>query len=96
VQHKLWQVVCLLSIAATLSCGVAPSSAISSSLACPDCPIVSVERVVDGDTFDTPEGRVRLFGVDTPERGDKCFTEATDRLRELAGDSVRVESGPRS
>jgi endonuclease YncB( thermonuclease family) len=33
--------------------------------------------------------------VDTPERGDRCFTEATARFRELAGDSVRVEFGPR-
>ena len=33
---------------------------------------------------------------DTPERGERCFTEATERLRELAGDSVRVEEGPRA
>jgi endonuclease YncB( thermonuclease family) len=33
--------------------------------------------------------------VDTPERGEPCYDEATDRLRELAGDSVRVEFGPR-
>ena len=39
---------------------------------------------------------VRLFGVDTPERGEKCYKEATVRLRELAGGEVRVELGPRS
>ncbi len=39
---------------------------------------------------------VRLFGVDTPERGEKCYREATDRLRELAGGEVRVGLGPRS
>jgi endonuclease YncB( thermonuclease family) len=33
--------------------------------------------------------------VDTPERGERCFVEAADRLRRLAGDSVRVEFGPR-
>jgi micrococcal nuclease len=54
-----------------------------------------VKRVIDGDTFDSGSTRIRLFGVDTPERGDKCFNEATNRFTELAGDSVRVESGPR-
>ncbi len=35
-------------------------------------------------------------GQDTPERGEPCFEEATDRLRELAGDQVRIEFAPRS
>ncbi len=39
---------------------------------------------------------MRLFGVDTPERSEKCYREATDRLRVLAGVEVRVELGPRS
>ena len=45
--------------------------------------------------FDTSIGRVRFFGVDTPERGDKCFTEATDFTRLLVGSQVRLEDGPR-
>ncbi|MBC8279565.1 MAG: thermonuclease family protein [Chloroflexi bacterium] len=56
---------------------------------------VEVNRVIDGDTLDTSRGRVRLFGVHTPERGERCASEATDRLRSLAGDSVRLEDGPR-
>jgi endonuclease YncB( thermonuclease family) len=39
-----------------------------------------VDRVIDGDTFDSASTRIRLFGMNTPERGDACFTEATDRL----------------
>ncbi len=39
---------------------------------------------------------VRPIGVDTPERGEKCYREATSRLRELAGGEVRVELSPRS
>ena len=54
-----------------------------------------MDRVIDGDTLDTPSGRVRLFGIDTPELGEACATEATNRLSELAGDSVRLEDGPR-
>ena len=65
------------------------------TICCEDCPTLQVSRIVDGDTFHDPDGPIRLYGVDTPERGDLCFSEATDRLRELAGGSVRVETGPR-
>lgn len=64
-------------------------------LRCPDCPVLSVTRVIDGDTFVSPTGRVRLFGVDTPERGMPCFAKASRGLRQLAGRKVRVERGPR-
>lgn len=51
-----------------------------------------VVRVIDGDTIDVrvdgTEERVRYYGVDTPERGDGCFSEATDRNEELVGDAV--------
>ena len=68
---------------------------LDSPLRCGDCPAVQVVRIIDGDTLDTSRGRVRLFGVDTPERGERCATEATERLRELAGDTVRLKDGPR-
>ena len=32
---------------------------------------------------------------DTPERGQRCAAEATERMRELAGDTVRLGDGPR-
>ncbi|MCK9496228.1 MAG: thermonuclease family protein [Dehalococcoidia bacterium] len=55
---------------------------------------VEVVRVVDGDTLDVrsaqTELRVRLYGVDTPERGDACYREATDRLAALAGEHVQL------
>ena len=52
--------------------------------------------MIDGDTFESPGVRVRLFGVDTPERGEKCYGEATKRLKELTSGFVRVEAGPRA
>jgi micrococcal nuclease len=62
---------------------------------CPDCQLVEVTGTVDGDTIDTSIGRVRFFGVDTPERGEECFTEATEFTRLLVGDQVRLQDGPR-
>ena len=68
----------------------------TTSINCPDCEAYSVDRIVDGDTLDLADGtRVRLYGVDTRERGEACFSEATDRLRQLAGNTVRLETGPR-
>ncbi len=51
-----------------------------------------VEEVIDGDTIDVrldgKSVRVRYYGVDTPERGDRCFREATDRNEALVGGRV--------
>ena len=55
---------------------------------------VNVVRIIDGDTLVVrslaTELTVRLYGVDTPERGEACFTEATERLKELAGAHVQL------
>jgi micrococcal nuclease len=58
-----------------------------------------VVKVIDGDTIRVripslrsgqagPVERVRYYGVDTPERGDRCFEEATARNEALVGDRV--------
>ena len=81
-------------IATACNSGSGPAE-YSTSIQCPECPRVTVSRIIDGDTFDTPRGRVRLFGVDTPERGQRCYTQAARRLKQLARNAVRVEPGPR-
>jgi endonuclease YncB( thermonuclease family) len=49
--------------------------------------VATVQDVIDGDTADiVVDGRlyrVRYYGVDTPERGQRCFREATDRNQQL-------------
>ena len=67
----------------------------ATSIFCPGCKLVDVTGIVDGDIIDTSIGRVRFFGVDAPELGDRCFTEATEFTRLLVGDQVRLEDGPR-
>ena len=62
---------------------------------CETCENIPVTRVIDGDTFVSGPFRVRLFGVDTPEVGERCWTLLLG-LRSLAGDNVRVEAGPRT
>lgn len=59
---------------------------------------VTVDRVIDGDTVDVivdygfnlfQKQRIRLLGVNTPERGKKNFKVATEILKELLNDASR-------
>ena len=67
----------------------------STIICCSDCMEIEVDRVIEGDTFESANARIRLFGVDTPDRGERCFNEATERLKQLVSDAVWVEFGPR-
>jgi len=55
---------------------------------------VDVERVIDGDTLDVQALstllRVRVFGIDTPERGERCAEAATTRLTALTVGGVQL------
>jgi endonuclease YncB( thermonuclease family) len=47
---------------------------------------VRVTRVIDGDTVDVSDGsRIRLIGIDTPERGECGYAQATKYLEGLVG-----------
>lgn len=37
--------------------------------------------VIDGDTIEMHGQRIRLFGIDAPERGQSCYTEAGEAWR---------------
>ena len=84
---------------------VAPASAQN----LPDCGLYTyaakITRVVDGDTVDADvdlgfnvwrhNERLRLDGVDTPERGEPGYDEATEALsRRISGRSVYICTVP--
>jgi endonuclease YncB( thermonuclease family) len=55
----------------------------------------AVLRIIDGDTFvvhyDGELTSVRIWGIDTPERGEPGYQEATDTLRDkIDGQRVRL------
>lgn len=89
----------VVTLAVSLCIACSTSTTVSGVLDTEARNTAEVVRVIDGDTLDVLISnithRVRLFGVDTPERGEPCYHEATERLRQLAGDVVRVEAGPR-
>lgn len=58
--------------------------------------LATVTRVIDGDTIDVEingtRERVRYIGVNTPEREDVCYQEATNaNVALVAGKVVRLE-----
>ncbi len=46
--------------------------------------LAKVARVIDGDTLVLTNGeKIRLLGIDAPERGEKCYAEAKNLLESL-------------
>jgi len=50
-----------------------------------------VVRWIDGDTVQTTRGTVRLIGMDSPERGQRCFKQARANARRLAPAGSRIK-----
>ncbi len=57
-----------------------------------DATTVNVDHVIDGDTVDVRAAqtplRIRFYGIDTPERGEACYAEATARTTALVASTV--------
>jgi micrococcal nuclease len=64
-------------------------------LGCSSQSSVELVRVVDGDTIvvsvDGDEERVRLLGMDAPERGECGFDQATNLLKVLLGSGAGIQ-----
>ena len=59
----------------------------------PEEQVLTVSDVVDGDTIKLSDGKtVRLIGINTPEVGEPCYSEAKDKLSGLVlGKEVMLE-----
>lgn len=60
---------------------VTPTPPPNAPVVTPSGQLVTVRAVIDGDTIDTSVGRVRLSGIDTPERGECNYQAAANELR---------------
>src|SRR3989338_301969 len=50
-------------------------------------------KVVDGHTIDTTIGKVRLLGINTPEKKQKGYEEALVFLKQYEGKEIIIERG---
>lgn len=76
----------------------ASSPRIASTRATPpsDTNTATFVSVTDGDTIVTSAGKVRIIGVDTPERGQCGYDRASETISTLlaSGDPVTLETAP--
>ena len=55
---------------------------------------IHVDRIIDGDTIESNGTKIRLLGINTPERGEKYYKEAKEFLGELIlNETVQLEFG---
>ena len=52
---------------------------------------VNVTRVIDGDTVDTDIGRIRMLGINTPEKKNPGYEEALDFLKQYENKTIELE-----
>jgi endonuclease YncB( thermonuclease family) len=79
----------LLALSGGGNAAAAPSPEASAALAVTRT-TARVTRWLDGDTVRTTMGTVRLIGMDTPERGQECSSQATSNARRLAPAGSRI------
>ncbi len=59
-----------------------------------DSESIYVERIIDGDTIVAGNQNIRLLGMNTPERGEKYYSEAKEFLeKEILNKSIRLVFG---
>ena len=55
---------------------------------------INITRIVDGDTVDSSIGKIRLLGINTPEKKEEYYQEAKNSLNEkILNKTVKLEYG---
>jgi endonuclease YncB( thermonuclease family) len=72
------QTLALMKIETLMTSAIAPVSPSNECMGQADCFTGIVTEIVDGDTLDVNNVRVRLTLVNTPERGDSGYSEAKE------------------
>lgn len=52
--------------------------------------VTSFDSAIDGDTIRTDAGKIRLIGIDTPERGECGYSEAAELIYEHVSPGEKV------
>lgn len=79
----------------TVLAGCTPQSAATPAPSSVPYAPLPVVKYVDGDTIKVPGATVRFSGIDIPERGQDCYTQARDHLASLvAGRPVTLTAAP--
>lgn len=88
MRHYLTLIALVLMMSACTSIEISFESGVTPANA-PAGETARVTRIIDGDTIDVTMNdetfRVRYIGVDTPERDEPCYQEATEANRALVG-----------
>jgi endonuclease YncB( thermonuclease family) len=80
----------VLRLISTLACVVIPSLwSVPLSAEPPSHATMVLERVIDGDTFIASGLKIRLWGIDAPERGEPLYQHSRLVLKQI------LQSGPR-
>jgi endonuclease YncB( thermonuclease family) len=67
---------------------------IAAPLSCPECELVEVLDVIDANTVRTSAGEIQMYGAYVLDQPADCAELASERLRSLAGERVRIEPSP--
>lgn len=51
----------------------------------------NLTRVIDGDTIETDLGKIRLLGINTPEKNQEGYQQAKDFLKQFENKSITLE-----
>lgn len=52
---------------------------------------VNITRVIDGDTLNSDIGKIRLLGINTPEKNQPYYEQAKEFLQQYEGKQVQIE-----